>query len=92
MTSKGAIEQMTRVLAKDLGRRGITVNAIAPGPTITQSFLAGKTEEVLKSIAAGIPLNRLGEPDEIGSAVVMLLGEEGRWVNGQIIRVNGGMS
>ena len=54
MTSKGAVEQMTRVLSKDLGRRGITVNAISPGPTITESFLAGKSEELLQTMATWV--------------------------------------
>ena len=91
-TSKGAIEQMTRVLAKDLGRRGITVNAIAPGPTATELFLKGKPEAMIKGIASLNPFNRLGTPDEIAGAVIGLVGEGGGWINGQVVRVNGGMA
>ncbi|MCJ1328395.1 hypothetical protein MMC10_005072 [Thelotrema lepadinum] len=91
-TSKGAIEQMTRVMAKDLGRRGITVNAIAPGPTGTELFLKGKPEGVIKGIAAMNPFNRLGGPEEIAAAVMGVVGSGGGWINGQVLRVNGGMA
>ena len=90
--SKGAIEQMTRVMSKDLGRKGFTVNAIAPGPTATELFLKGKPEQLIKGIASMNPFNRLGEPDEIAGALMALVGEGGRWINGQVLRVNGGMA
>jgi len=91
-TTKGAIEQMTRVMAKDLGRRGISVNAIAPGPTGTELFLRGKPEQLIKTIASGNPYNRLGKPDEIARAIVMLSSGASQWINGQVLRVNGGMA
>ncbi|KAF2265511.1 NAD(P)-binding protein [Lojkania enalia] len=92
LTSKGAIEQMTRVLAKDLGRKGILVNAIAPGPTGTDLFFKGKSEEMLKMIASGNPFNRLGTPEDIARATSFLASDASGWVNGQILRVNGGMT
>ncbi|KAL8712982.1 MAG: hypothetical protein Q9220_002842 [cf. Caloplaca sp. 1 TL-2023] len=88
-TTKGAIEQMNRILAKDLAQKGITVNIIAPGPTGTELFYKGKTEEMLKMISAQSPFNRFGEPDEIADAMAFLCGNDSRWVSGQIIRVNG---
>jgi 3-oxoacyl-[acyl-carrier protein] reductase len=92
VTSKGAIEQMVRLLAKDLGRKGIRVNAIAPGPTGTDLFLKGKSEQLIKMIASGNPFGKLGEPDEIADVVVFLSSEESRWLSGQTVKVNGAMS
>lgn len=91
VASKGAVEQLVHVLSKDLFRKGITVNAIAPGPTGTDLFYQGKSEGVLKMIAGFSPAGRIGTPDEIAGAVAFLSGEDGRWVSGQILRVNGGM-
>lgn len=92
VTSKGAIEQMVRILAKDLGTKGITVNCVAPGPTATELFFQGKSEEVVKRIASANPFGRIGEPGEIARAVAYFAGEGGSWVNGQVLRVNGGMT
>jgi len=91
-SSKGAIEQMTRILAKDLGTRGINVNAVAPGPTGTDLFYKGKSDELVKTIASSNPFKRLGTPEEIAKAIVFLCGDGGSWVSGQILRVNGGMT
>lgn len=88
-TSKGAIEQMNRVMSKDLARKGIAVNTIAPGPTATELFYKGKSEEILKIIAAKSPFNRFGEPEEIADAMAFFCGSDSRWVSGQILRVNG---
>lgn len=88
-TSKGAIEQMNRVMAKDVARKGIAVNTIAPGPTGTELFYRGKDENLLKAIAGQSPFNRFGEPDEIASAMAFLAGNDSRWVSGQVLRVNG---
>lgn len=89
--TKGAIEQLVRVLSKDLlASKGINVNAIAPGPTGTELFYEGKSEQLLKIIAGMSPRNRIGTPDEIADAIVFLCGEGARWISGQTIRVNGG--
>lgn len=88
-TSKGAVEQLVRVLAKDLGAHGITVNAIAPGAVDTPLFRAGKPPHMIKWIASLNPQNRIPPPDEISPIVAFLAYEEAGWVNGQIIGVNG---
>ncbi|KAI0087897.1 NAD-P-binding protein [Irpex rosettiformis] len=87
--SKGALEQMTRILAKDLGTRGITVNCVAPGPVDTPVFRAGKTPQQLKSIASLSPQQRLGVPEDISPIVAFLASQDAQWVNGQTIGVNG---
>lgn len=92
IATKGAIEQMTRALAKDLGKRGITVNVVSPGPTGTDLFYNGKPEAVVKMIAGFNPMNRIGTPEEIAKVVGFLAGPESTWVNGQNFRVNGGMA
>jgi 3-oxoacyl-[acyl-carrier protein] reductase len=92
VSSKGAIEQITRVLAKDLGRKGIVVNCIAPGPTGTDLFLQGKSDQLIKTIASWNPFNRLGTPEDIARATAFLASEQSGWINGQILRVNGGMT
>lgn len=88
--TKGAIEQMTRVLAKDLGRRGITVNTISPGPTATEAFYVGKTEGMLDMIKKWAPSGRLREPDDIANIVTFLASDKAAWINGDNIRINGG--
>lgn len=92
VSTKGAIEQMTRVLAKDLGQRKITVNTISPGPTATDGFFEGKNDTILKTIAASNPYNRIGTPEEIANAVVFVASPESSWMNGQNFRINGGMT
>lgn len=91
VATKGAIEQMTRVLAKDLGRREITVNCISPGPTGTELFFNGKSEALIKAIASWNPMNRIGSPEDIAKVVGFLAGPDSNWVNGQNLRANGGM-
>lgn len=90
--SKGAVEQITRVLARELGARGITVNAVCPGPVDTELFREGKTREQIAGLAAMAALGRLGNPEDIAEAVAALAGEAGRWVSGQCIYVNGGLA
>ncbi|KAK9358836.1 hypothetical protein V1504DRAFT_259118 [Lipomyces starkeyi] len=92
VTTKGAVEQMTRVMSKDLARKGISVNAVAPGPTGTDLFFRGKSEQVLKVIAGFNPQNRIGTPEEIADVVAFLGGDGSKWITGQIVRVNGGMA
>jgi 3-oxoacyl-[acyl-carrier protein] reductase len=90
--TKGAIEQMTHVLSKDLARRHISVNAIAPGPTATELFLHGKSEQLLNTIAGFSPHNRIGQPEEIADAILFMSSEAARWITGQVVGVNGGMA
>jgi 3-oxoacyl-[acyl-carrier protein] reductase len=90
--SKGAVEQITRVVAKELGAHGITVNGVSPGPTDTELFREGKTEEQIISMAQLAAFGRLGEPKDIADAVAFLASEEARWITGQNIRVNGGVA
>jgi len=88
--TKGAVEALTAILAKELGHRDITVNAVAPGPTATAMFLGGKSDELIARMAAQNPMNRIGAPADIAEVVAFLAGP-GRWVNGQVIRANGGV-
>ncbi|WP_394817458.1 MULTISPECIES: SDR family oxidoreductase [Bacillus] len=88
--TKGAVEQFTRQLAKEFGSKGITVNAIAPGPVGTDLFLEGKTEEQIKMLGKMNAMNRLGTPSDIANAVELLVSEKSGWINGQTIRINGG--
>jgi 3-oxoacyl-[acyl-carrier protein] reductase len=92
VATKGAIEQMTRVLAKDLGRKGITVNAVAPGPTATDMFMAGKPEQLIKTLASFNPFNRLGDPEDIAGVMGFLASEQSSWVSGQVVKANGAMT
>lgn len=87
--SKGAIEQLVRILSKDLGARGITVNAISPSAVDTPLFRAGKPPQMIKWIATLNPQNRIPLPEEISPMVAFLASDEARWINGQTIGVNG---
>ncbi|KAK1957297.1 short chain dehydrogenase [Colletotrichum sublineola] len=89
-STKGSIEQMTKYMAKDLASKGITINAIAPGPIGTELFYKGKTDEMIQRASASSPFNRLGTPEEVASVALFLSSKESSWVTGQIIRVNGG--
>ncbi|KAK1220122.1 hypothetical protein PQX77_017161 [Marasmius sp. AFHP31] len=90
VASKGAVEQMCRVLAKDLGTKGITVNTLSPGPVDSPRFREGKPQHVIDMIAAQSPSRRLADPKDIAPIVVFLASSAAQWVNGQIIGVNGG--
>ncbi|MFF3889001.1 SDR family oxidoreductase [Streptomyces sp. NPDC001914] len=90
--TKGAVEAMTLILAREMRGRDVTVNAVAPGPTATALFLDGKDEETIARMAAQPPLERLGTPEDIASVVAFLAGPAGRWVNGQVLRANGGIA
>jgi 3-oxoacyl-[acyl-carrier protein] reductase len=89
--TKAAVEAMTAVLSKELRGRSITVNAVAPGPTGTALFLDGKSPELIERMAKMNPLERLGTPEDIAAVVSFLAGPDGAWVNGQVLRANGGM-
>jgi len=89
--TKAAVEAMTTVMARELRGRNITVNAVAPGPTATGLFLDGKSPELIDRLSKLAPLERLGTPDDIASAVAFLVGPDGGWINGQVLRSNGGI-
>jgi len=88
--SKGAVEQFTRQLAKELGKRNITINAVAPGPVNTELFTVGKTPEQIQGLANMNAFGRLGETEDIAAVVLFLASEESQWVTGQTLRANGG--
>ncbi len=89
--TKSAVETMTAILSKELRGRSIAVNAVAPGPTATDLFLNGKSPELIDRLAKMNPMERLGTPADIASAVAFLVGPDGEWINGQVLRANGGM-
>lgn len=89
--TKAAVETLTAIMAKEMRGRNITVNAVAPGPTATDLFLDGKSEEVVARMAKMSPLERLGTPEDIAGVVAFLAGPDGAWVNGQTLRANGGI-
>lgn len=89
--SKAAVETLTQILARELRGREITANVIAPGPTATPLFLEGKSPELVERLAKAAPLERLGQPEDIAAAVAFLAGPDGAWINGQVLRANGGI-
>lgn len=90
--TKGAVEGMVRVVAKELGERGITVNAVAPGPIETRLFLDGKSDAEIQRMASMAPMKRLGQADDIAHLVGFLASPEAAWINGQVMRANGGIA
>lgn len=91
IATKAGVEGLVRVLAKEVRGRGVTVNAIAPGPVATELFLDGKSAEQIARHVAATPLERLGTPEDIAGTVAFLAGPDGGWVNGQVLRANGGL-
>lgn len=92
IATKGAVEQLTRGLTKEVGSRGIRVNMVSPGPTDTELFSEGKTHEQIDRLAQAAALGRLGKPEEIADVVSFLASDDSRWVTGQNIRANGGIA
>jgi 3-oxoacyl-[acyl-carrier protein] reductase len=90
--TKSAVEQLTRVFAKEIGARGITVNSVSPGPVNTELFTKGKSKEVIDRFAAMTAFNRLGEPEDIAKVVLFLAGDDAKWIDGQNIGLNGAMA
>ncbi|MDO8436829.1 MAG: SDR family oxidoreductase [Nitrosomonadaceae bacterium] len=90
--SKGAVEQLTRIFAREAGARGITANIVSPGPVNTELFTTGKSAEEIKRMAGMTVLNRIGEPEDIAQVVLFLVGAEAGWVTGQNIGANGGIA
>jgi 3-oxoacyl-[acyl-carrier protein] reductase len=89
--TKGAVQAMTLILARELRGRDVTVNVVAPGPTATPLFLEGKSEQEVQGLANAAPLERLGTPEDVAASVAFLAGADGRWVNGQVLYANGGI-
>jgi 3-oxoacyl-[acyl-carrier protein] reductase len=92
IASKAGVEGLVRVLANELRSRNITVNALAPGPVATELFLTGKAEAQIEELRKLSPLERLGQPEDIANVVSFLAGPGGGWVNGQVLRANGGFA
>lgn len=88
--SKGAVEQITRQLAKEFGAKGITINAIAPGPVKTELFMKGKTEQQIEMLSKMNSFGRLGEPEDIADIIELLVSDKSHWITGQTIKINGG--
>ncbi|MBU5672887.1 SDR family oxidoreductase [Paenibacillus brevis] len=90
--TKGAVEQMTRQLAKEFGPRNITINCIAPGQVATELFLTGKSPEQIEAFTHMNAFGRLGEPEDIAGVIELLVSDKARWITGQTLRVNGGFN
>ncbi|WP_288435602.1 SDR family oxidoreductase [uncultured Chryseobacterium sp.] len=90
--TKAAVEQMSRIFAKEIGSRGINVNCVLPGPTGTDLFLNGKSEEQIKQLASSNAFGRLGTPEDIAEVVAFLASDQAKWISGQSIGANGGMA
>jgi len=90
--TKAAVEQLTRVFAKEMGSRGITVNAVAPGPTNTELFLKGKPQEAIDRLKSMNPFNRLAEPEDTAKVIAFLASDDAKWISAQNIAINGAMA
>ncbi|KVV51467.1 3-ketoacyl-ACP reductase [Burkholderia territorii] len=91
IATKCAVEGLTQVLAQELRGRRISVNAVAPGPVATELFLSGKSPELIERMEKMNPMERLGQPEDISAVVAFLASPQGGWINGQVVRANGGM-
>ena len=92
VASKAAVEQLTRVFAKEVGKRGINVNSISPGPTNTALFTNGKSDETISRLASLSAFNRIGDPQDIANVVLFLVSDEAKWISAQNIGANGAMA
>ncbi|TWV96188.1 SDR family oxidoreductase [Chitinophaga pinensis] len=92
VATKSAVEQLTRVFAKEIGPRGINVNSVSPGPTNTELFTTGKSDEVIARLASLSAFNRIGEPNDIAEVVAFLASDAAKWISAQNIGVNGAMA
>lgn len=92
VATKGAVEQLTRVFAKEVGARGINVNAVLPGPTNTELFINGKSQEVIDRLASLNAFNRIADTEDIAKVVVFLASDDAKWISGQTIGLNGAMA
>jgi 3-oxoacyl-[acyl-carrier protein] reductase len=92
IASKAGVEGLVHVLANELGGRNVTVNAVAPGPVATELFLNDKTQAQIDQLSKLPPLERLGQSEDIANVVSFLAGPDGGWVNGQVLRANGGFA
>ena len=92
IAAKAGVEGLVRVLSNELRGRSITVNAVAPGPVATELFFEGKSQEQITQLSKLAPLERLGQPEDIANVVAFLVGGDGGWVNGQVVRANGGFA
>jgi len=92
IASKAGVEGLVHVLANELRGRNVTVNAVAPGPVATELFLNDKTSVQIEQLSKLPPLERLGQPEDIANVVSFLAGPDGGWVNGQVLRINGGFA
>ncbi len=92
VASKGAVEQLTRVFAKEVGGRGITANIVSPGPVRTELFMTGKSEEDVKRFGSLSAMGRIGEPEDIARAVLLLVSPDAGWITGQNVGANGGLA
>lgn len=90
--TKSAVEQLTRIFAKEVGSRGINVNSVSPGPINTELFTKGKTKEVIDRFAGMTAFGRIGEPEDIAGVVLFLAGDDAKWISGQNIGINGAMA
>jgi 3-oxoacyl-[acyl-carrier protein] reductase len=89
--TKSAVETMSAILSKELRGKDIAVNCVAPGPTETDLFTKGKSQEFIDKLASMSPMERLGQPEDIANVVNFLASDQGHWVNGQVLRANGGI-
>jgi 3-oxoacyl-[acyl-carrier protein] reductase len=92
VATKAAVEQLTRVFAREVGARNINVNSISPGPTNTELFTHGKSEETISRLASLSAFNRIGDPQDIAEVVLFLASDEAKWISAQNIGVNGAMA